>query len=258
MARGTLADWQEVVTLTNDIISNSGHPLTTKSQTTGIVTNGVLTNPESGFNNVATPSWIWGTDLTIENGLLFDTFWAHMDYYTYGYASSGDAKLISKDLYDLIPATDIRKRQFHATRLYQLNKFFDPARVWDGQNPVTCDYLYMRADEFYLLNAEANANLSQDAAARSTLKRLLDLRLDDASYINTLSGQALKDEIYLQTRIELWGEGKIYLYNKRNKKSITTASNHYSTKGEVIPYDAQKLTFPIPQAEILNNLFITR
>jgi len=258
MARGGNEDWQETISLTNDIIANSGHPLTTRLQSAAIIENGALTNPESGFNNIATASWMWGTDLTVDNNLDLASWWGHMDYYTYSYASSGDAKLVSKDLFDLIPSNDVRKRQFHATRLLPIYKIFDPARVWDGQRPVTTDLLYMRVDEFYLLNAEANANLNQDLAAITSLQRLLNLRLDNVSYLSTLSGQALKDEIYLQTRIELWGEGKIYLANKRSKRSVTVASNHLFNAGEIIPFNAQKLTFPIPQAEILNNPHLNR
>lgn len=253
MARGTNADWQEVVTLTNDIITNSGHPLTTKGETAAIIQGGVVTNPESGFNNLATPSWMWGTDLTAESNVALDSWWGHMDYYTYSYASSGDAKIISEDLYDAIPADDIRKKQFHASALLPIYKLFDPARVWDGQLPVTTDLLYMRVDEFYLLNAEANANLGQDIAAINSLKKLVELRKDNVNYLSSLSGNALKNEIYFQTRIELWGEGKIYLYNKRNKKTITVASNHLFNPGEVIPFNSQKITFSIPQNEILNN-----
>lgn len=253
MARGTQADWQEVVTLTNDIINNSGHPLTTKSETAAIMNGSVVTNPESGFNNLATPSWMWGTDLTAESGVALDSWWGHMDYYTYSYASSGDAKIISQELYDAIPTDDIRKKQFHPTALLPIYKLFDPARVWDGQLPVTTDLLYMRVDEFYLLNAEANANLGQDGAAKSTLEKLVKIRKDNISYLSSLTGSNLKEEIYFQTRVELWGEGKVYLYNKRNKKTVTVPSNHLFNAGEVIPFNSQKLTFSIPQNEILNN-----
>jgi hypothetical protein len=68
-----------------------------------------------------------------------------------------------------------------------------------------------------------------------------------------LSGQALLNEIYLQTRIELWGEGKSYLAMKRNKATITRGTNHLFEPGVAFPYTDPKLTFVIPQAEVLNN-----
>jgi hypothetical protein len=85
------------------------------------------------------------------------------------------------------------------------------------------------------------------------LKELLKLRITDYSYVDALSGKALQDEIYLQTRIEFWGEGKSYLAMKRNKATITRGSNHLFFAGQSFAYDSDELTFPIPQAEVLNN-----
>jgi hypothetical protein len=111
----------------------------------------------------------------------------------------------------------------------------------------------MRVDEMVLLNAEANANIGNEAAAIASLKKLLDLRLDNTSYLTSLSGQALKNEIYLQTRIELWGEGKSYLAMKRNKATVTRGSNHLYFSGQSFKYNSDQMTFPIPQVEIQNN-----
>jgi hypothetical protein len=134
-----------------------------------------------------------------------------------------------------------------------VNKFFDPARVIGGQRNIVTDYVYMRLEEMYLLNAEANARLGQDALAKDMLKQLLAKRITDISYVDALSGQALLNEIYLQTRIELWGEGKSYLAMKRNKMAVTRGSNHLFEAGRTFAFDADELTFPIPQAEELNN-----
>ena len=111
----------------------------------------------------------------------------------------------------------------------------------------------MRSDEFYLLNAEAKARLNQDAAARTTLKAYLADRVTNISYLDALSGRRLLDEIYLQTRIELWGEGKAYFAMKRSKRPVVRGSNHLFEAGKTIPYDDPRLTFVIPQAEVLNN-----
>ena len=75
----------------------------------------------------------------------------------------------------------------------------------------------------------------------------------DYAYVDGLSGQALKDEIYLQTRMEFWGEGKSYLALKRNKGTVVRGDNHPSLKGARIPYNDPRLTFVIPESEILNN-----
>jgi hypothetical protein len=95
--------------------------------------------------------------------------------------------------------------------------------------------------------------LGKDAEARTVLSNYLSDRIADLSYIENLSGQALLNEIYLQTRIEFWGEGKSYLAMKRNKATITRGENHLFDAGNSFKYDDPKLTFVIPQAEVLNN-----
>lgn len=250
-ARGTQADWTQVATLSQDLIN--AYPKTTPNQ---LVFNG--TNAATaGFNNVATPSWIWGVDITLAQGLDLVSWWGQVDLFTYSYAWAGDPKLIDRGLYNSIRTDDVRKKQFVDAYgdgdLWPINKFFDPNRKVGGQRQITCDLLYMRADEFYLLNAEAKAHLGQDGPARTALSSFLSDRIADVSYINGLSGAALQNEIYLQTRIELWGEGKSYFAMKRNKATTTRGSNHLFFPGESFQYKDPKLTFVIPQAEVLNN-----
>lgn len=251
-ARGSQADWTQVVTLTQDIMN--AYPMTTPQQLVYDGTNATV----AGFNNVATPSWMWGVDLTLAQGINLISWWGQVDQFTYSYAWAGDPKTIDLGLYNSIRSDDIRKNQFQpptapSRKLQPLNKFFDPNRISGGQRQVTTDLIYMRSDEFYLMNAEAKARLGQDAAALTALSAFLTPRITDISYLNGLSGQALLNEIYLQTRIELWGEGKSYFAMKRNKATITRGANHLFYAGQSFPYNDPQLTFVIPQAEVLNN-----
>ena len=260
-ARGTNADLANVITLTDGILAK--YPLTTQNQVVANLNSaGKITNPESGFNNLATSSWMWGADLTLSSGLDLISWWGQMDIFTYSYAWAGDPKFIDDKLYAAINPNDIRKKQFVNNPDYggliPTGKFFDPARVEGGQRNVVTDYVYMRSDEMLLLNAEAKARLSQDAAAVIELKKLLSLRMPNTTYLDALSGSALKEEIYLQSRIELWGEGKTYLALKRNKHSVTRGDNHLYFEGETFNYDSPELTFPIPSAEILYNPNLTK
>lgn len=260
-ARGTRADLEEVVDLTNSIIDDGGFPLTTKNEVVANIVGGKVTNPQSGFNDVNTKSWMWGMDITLANKLDLVSWWGQIDIFTYSYAAAGAPKAIDKGLYDQILPTDLRKGQFSSNSastfyLTPINKFFAPDRIQMGQRDITTDYLYMRVDEFYLLNAEANAKIDKDVDARNRLKELLAERFDDPAdyaYIDGLSGQNLRDEIYLQTRIELWGEGKSYLALKRNKAKSVRGSNHRSLVGEEINYNDPRITFVIPQSEVINN-----
>ena len=255
-ARGTQEDLKEVVTLTNNIINSEEFKVTSSDEVVAkFDKDGKFLNPQSGFNNVSTPSWMWGVDLTLASDLDLISWWGQVDLFTYSYASAGDPKVMDDALYAKIKDSDVRKGQFDE-ELWPINKFFAPDREQDGQRYIVTDYVYMRFEEMILLNAEANAKLGNESAARASLVSLLENRFDNAAdyaYINNLSGKALQDEIYLQSRIELWGEGKSYLSLKRNKASVTRGSNHLFHEGETFNYNDSKLTFLIPQAEELNN-----
>lgn len=254
--------WQEAYNLTNDVINTGGFSLMTAEEVVRMRHGGPESDPSGGgFNDLNTNGWMWGIDITSDNNLALVSWWGQVDRFTYSYAWAGDAKAIDRNLYDAIPASDVRKNQFAAPTggyadLMPLNKFFDPNRVIGGQNPVTTDYVYMRVAEMYLLRAEAAARIGMETEARASLKALLDLRGYAENYVDGFSGQALINEIYLQTRIELWGEGKSYLAMKRNKATIQRGPNHLSFVGVQIPYDDDRLTFKIPEQEIQDNPFI--
>lgn len=237
-------NWDKVKSLTSEVL-NSGYTILKKSEAL------------DGMNYITSPGWIWGSDITINDNVSLASFYAQMDYFTYGYASVGNNKSIDANLYDEIPNDDVRKDWFEPNDLINWYKYYDPARVWDGQRPVVTDVHYMRIAEVYLLNAEASIKADNDVTTAATsLKAVVSERVDDASYIDGLTPAQLESEIYLQTRIELWGEGKSYLMKKRNKMDIIRGPNHLFNVGEVIPYDDNRLSFEIPQAEILNNPFI--
>ena len=216
-----------------------------------------------GFNNVNTPGWMWGVDLNQDIGLGLISWWGQMDYYSYSYPAYGDLKAIDASLFDKIPSNDIRKGQFlnntsFAQHLMPLFKFYDSDRVHTGTSSIVkADYVYMRVAEMHLMAAEMAAFAGNDGASRVHLKNLVSTRVPDASYIDGLSGQALKDEIYLQTRIELWGEGKSYLAMKRNQATTSRGANHLSFVGEAIPYNDERMSFEIPEGEIQYNPFIS-
>jgi hypothetical protein len=236
-----------------DAVIASGYPLTTA---------GALAYPGagSGFNDVNSPSWIWAFDLTEELGHQLIDWWGQMDYYTYSYAWAGDAKSIDDGLFAKIPSTDIRKTQFGDgfAALQPVNKFFDPGRTPGGQFVISTDLLFMRVEEFYLLSAECAARTGDESTALGRLTDLLEIRFsggaaEASSYLAGLSGQSLLDEIYLQTRIEFWGEGKSYFAMKRNQATLQRGTNHVFRSGESITYDSDEATFEIPQTEINNN-----
>ena len=231
-----------------DQVIASGYPLMTSSEVVG------------GFNNLTTPAWIWGFDITLANGLDLISWWGQIDVFTYSYQWAGDKKGIDDGLYAQINDNDIRKTQFDANNALQpRNKFYNAGRAIGGQRNIEDDYIYMRVAEMYLLSAEMAAKEGQDGAARTRLNQLLSQRFSNAAdyaYVDGLAGNALLNEVILQTRMELWGEGKSYLSMKRNKQMMTRGSNHVFHAGLSIPYSDERLTYEIPRAEIQNNPFI--
>ena len=87
----------------------------------------------------------------------------------------------------------------------------------------------MRSAEMYLIEAEAKARLG-DATAADVLFELVSNR--DPGYVkSTNTGMDLVEEVYLQRRIELWGEGVSWFDLKRLKKPLDRSgagSNHRS------------------------------
>ncbi|MFM2401139.1 MAG: hypothetical protein RI950_656, partial [Bacteroidota bacterium] len=239
---GAMGNNAAMKTVTADVISTGGFKIMTAAEATG------------GFNALATSQWMWGVDITVDSKLNLISWWGQMDLYTYSYAWAGDIKGMDKGLYDLIPSDDIRKAQFSASnKLAPIGKFYHPAKVIGGQRTIDADYVYMRVEEMYLLNAEACAKTGDEAGARKSLKAIMALRVPDASYIDALTGKALQDEIYLQTRVELWGEGKAYLSLKRNKGTTNRGSNHLKFVATPVLHNDTRLTFKIPIEEVQNN-----
>lgn len=260
VAKGLLAytyaamnEYGKVLEITTDLIGSGQYALATAEE---VVYNGE--NLElAGFNDVASSGWMWGVDLTLDIGLDLVSWWGQVDLFTYSYAWAGDPKTISADLYEKIPETDVRKDQFVDAYgdgvLYPINKFYADGRTVAGQRILTTDYVYMRIAEMYLLQAEAASKTGNEELARETLKELVSMRVEDASYIDGLSGQQLMDEIYLQTRIELWGEGKVFLAMKRLEKTVTLPENHLTYPGKTIPYNSDEMDFDVPLTERQNN-----
>ncbi|WP_428224560.1 RagB/SusD family nutrient uptake outer membrane protein [Flavobacterium sp.] len=237
-----------------DVINNSGGVILSTTDVLG------------GFNDLNSTSWLWGVDLKADMGFDLISWWGQMDVFTYSYQWAGDRKAMDRNLFNKIPANDLRRKQFNtsvaptATRyLLPYYKFYHPNRVEGGQRTVETDIVFMRIEEMYLLYAEYSAKTGMESEAIDKLKTLLSKRYlvsSDYSFVDTLTGAALLNEIYLQTRIELWGEGKSYYAMKRNKATINRGANHLSFQGVDIPYNDPRLTLEIPQAEFLANPFL--
>ncbi|MEC3906907.1 RagB/SusD family nutrient uptake outer membrane protein [Tamlana sp. 2201CG12-4] len=211
-----------------------------------------------GFDDINNVEWMWGADIDNESSTTFISFFSHFDSSAGGYGGIGFGngfKMMDGRLYDQIPDTDLRKAAWvdpnDATSPYPPytnTKFIDATGTFEG------DYSYMRAAEFYLVEAEAKARLG-DATAADILFELVSNR--DPAYVkSTSTGDALVEEIYLQRRIELWGEGVSWYDLKRLKKPLDRTgpgSTHKSFGLIDIEIEGDFFRMQIPQGELNSN-----
>ncbi|MDR1738543.1 MAG: RagB/SusD family nutrient uptake outer membrane protein [Candidatus Symbiothrix sp.] len=222
-----------------------------------------------GFMNIADAAVMWGFDHNSETTTLYASFFSHISNLTGGYSGLNYAcRMIDRRLYDQIPATDARKQLFQNPEgtIDASDRASSSAVAWqlpyanikfgyDGE--FTMDYTYMRADEMVLIQAEALAQQGQGALAAQALKKLMEER-DPAWNATSVTAE----DVYLQRRIELWGEGFGYYDLKRLNKGIdrtTEGSLHDPALGGKIAVPAldKRWIYQIPESEIRENAEIS-
>lgn len=215
----------------------------------------------AGFNNVTNPEWMWGFDINDEQNTVYASFFSHMDPVRLSYASLGLQKQIPQYLFDTISDTDIRKQVFVEPGDDQWFDFSgNPVPTYAGVKFTTptwaADYIMMRAAEMYLIEAEAAAEAGQDAVAQTAINALIAARDPGAETSNT--GQALIDEIRLQRRIELWGEGFGLFDIKRWNIPLDRRDHDPSLCIETsLPSGSNRFNLRVPQYEIDANSEVT-
>lgn len=198
----------------------------------------------NGFNDISVSSWLWGSQMqaeddVVKSALLNWTSWSSNEA-VFGYASAGPINMINVALYNKIADTDFRKLAWKApagSALEGQNTYcgsmgaslpdyaslkFRPAQ---GNGDVSTTgaasaYPLMRVEEMYLIEAEAVAH--QNATQGKDLLNSFMQTYRDAKYNCTASStDAVVNEVVLQKRIELWGEGLTFFDVKRLNMSVT-------------------------------------
>jgi hypothetical protein len=220
----------------------------------------------NAFSSISNPEWMWGSIIPAAEATIYASFFSHIDPNVGGYAALGQQKKITKDLYDQIPTGDVRKTVFRTpgTGTTTIPDYCQiKHQVPDLSNRWQADYLYMRASEMYLIEAEALARQGNDAGARTVLEALVKVR-NPAYSAGTRAGAALVAEVLLQRRIELWGEGFGLLDIKRLKLGLnrpTGAGNHGAPSFNPVVYTTgpadNRFLMRIPQRELDNNASMT-
>lgn len=224
------------------------------------------TQQMEGYNNILNPEWMWGSQQISDQTTYFYSFFAYMSFNFSSTNIRGNPKKISKALYDQISATDVRKQFWllSPTRPtitlpttftlapYMNRKFLANGSSMDIATSSLGDVVNMRVAEMYLVEAEALARSNSNTQAQDVLFLLAKNR--DPQYVkSTKTGQALVDEILLQRRIELWGEGFRFLDLKRlNAKLDRSGSSHNTALAVVMAMEPGVIEwqFLIPKAEL--------
>ena len=173
-----------------------------------------------------------------------------------GYASAeggGYFICIDKRLYEQIPNTDYRKKNFVTKNIMDGDKVIFPEYVNTkfAVPSYQADEVFFRLSEAYLLKAEAEARMGDNSAAQNTLYELVSKR-DSGYRKSNKTGEALLEEIFFQSRVELWGEGHEFFTNKRFDVGVDRTGDTNHTDHSV--HAAGKFfTYLIPSAEMQRN-----
>lgn len=189
--------------------------------------------------DISEHNWIWGydmqTDVALENPYATSSSWLR-SFSGDGYAAGCQVySCCNSLLYDKIPASDVRKGWWVNA---SLESPLLEAVSWDGVSgnevavleidnvklpflPYTNvkfgmfsvggtnndeDWPFMRVEEMILIQAEGLVKSGQTDAGRQMLETFVQT-YRDPSYSASAGGRTLEDEIWLQRRVELWGEG---------------------------------------------------
>ncbi|MDE6540718.1 MAG: RagB/SusD family nutrient uptake outer membrane protein [Muribaculaceae bacterium] len=209
------------------------------------------------FTSINDASWMWGIALAettdgIAGGSIVN-FPAMSCSFAHGYCDQGGAwRWCSKVLYDWIPNTDVRKGWFldanrksrnlseaqqeyidgfaTGTPIYTedastnimpyTNVKFDSYQSVLEQGMNASDIPLMRVEEMYLIKAEAQAMSGDLPGAKETLNNFVRTYRDPAYASVATDAAAFQNEVWMQRRVELWGEGLSFFDIMRLRKDI--------------------------------------
>lgn len=246
----------------------------------------LMTNAEynAGFCD-PNREWIWSSYGAVDENLHFYSYFSYIAYNSSASNVRTNPKMISRELYNKIPASDIRKGMFldgngytyttstgnagSTTPLYALAYAQRPNlasgatvyaymqfKIAAKDMPGVGNLNHFRSAEMYLIEAEAKYKQNKpDTDVQALLETLTKTSGRDPNYTCTKTGTALFDEIKLYRNIELWGEGFDWFDMKRWNDTIVRRT--YANGGNFItvlaitsaPDAVNKWTWVIPAKE---------
>lgn len=127
-----------------------------------------------------------------------------------------------------------------------------------GNTTNASDWPLMRVEEMYLIKAEAEAMSGNLAAGKSTLENFVQAYRDPSFVSKATSPQQFQDEVWLQRRVELWGEGYSLFDLLRLKKPVVRKNTNYHASVQFnLDPESQIMIYRIPQCEMETNTGIS-
>lgn len=241
-----------------------------------------------GFAN-PTSEWIWSSFGSVVETLGFYSFQAYIAYNSNSANVRNSPRMISKELFDALPSTDIRRGLFLDPENFDYNQnngragknlenkgralypdIQSNARIYAYMQfkfvandlPGVGNLNHFRSSEMLLIEAEAAYFLKNEDKARDLLVELNADSGRDPNYSVTASGTDLFQEIKKYRAIELWGEGFDWFDLKRWKdsrirKSYNEGGNFLALFGGETPPNANNnWKYVIPLRETDYNKYI--
>ena len=204
-----------------------------------------------GFTDINDEAWLWGfkvdeTDDVVTSGIIN---WPAQvcsmtgNGYTTGTGTDDAQRRISKALWYQIPETDVRKGWWIDENMHSPLLVSAYGQEWAAQIPYTAnmapytnvkfgpdkgelfnptnaqDIPLIRIEEMYLIWVEAQAMLGNMEEATEVLTDFVQEYRDPAYTCKATTPEELVDAVWMQRRIELWGEGHSYFDLMRLKKA---------------------------------------
>ncbi|MBQ7856359.1 MAG: RagB/SusD family nutrient uptake outer membrane protein [Alistipes sp.] len=217
------------------------------------------TDIRTGFNNAdSQQSWMLCTRLSSESSLIklspiinFSSWMCSETTFGYGgCVGAGAVRLCDADLYSKIADTDFRKKSWKPTSDVSITVPYIPASGTSqtdypgpsylpelanvkfrpgGANPndyitgAATDFPMMRMEEMKFIIAECECRRGET----TTLREIVKTR--NPQYSVNLSGDQLLYEMFLQKRIEFWGEGVMFWDYKRCPEILSIKRGYKGT-----------------------------
>lgn len=208
------------------------------------------------------------TDRVVTSGIVN---WPSMmgTFNTNGYAAAGAFRMINESLYSSIPSTDSRKGWWLNSnglsqnltaeqQAYISNKVdpdpltqvkFAPYKNQMGTTTHATPYPLMRVEEMYLIQAEATAMAGNAAEGKNLLETFVKNYRDPGYMTEGASAEEVQEAVWMQRRIEFWGEGMCYFDLLRLNKGLDRRGGGYESQW-VYNVPAPLKPFVIPTQEV--------